>query len=291
MRTLFILGVWLLLAAAVGAQQMYRWVDSNGRVHYTQTPPPTDAKNVQKKRLSSGGGETVQIPYATRVASANFPVTLYVSDECGDACKEARALLQKRGIPHRVVEVTDAKSLENLKQVSGGNAVPVMTVGRVVQKGFDAAQYNGALNSAGYPSSGPQVKPEIQRAKPEAETAPEQKQGAAPDQKQSSVPASIAGGEQVTLYVSPECGAPCKAARDLLAGRGVEFSEVQVVLPKQIDELKRVSGGNMVPVLVIGEFVRKGFEEGDYNAALDAAGYKAPTTGKSSPLQPASMRR
>lgn len=283
MRALLILGVWFALAAAAMAQQMYRWVDSDGRVHYTQTPPPTGAKNVQRKPLSAGGGDSVQIPYATRVAAANFPVTLYVSDDCGEACKQARDLLLKRGIPHRVVEITDAKSLETLKQVSGGNTVPVMTVGRVVQKGFEASQYNGALDSAGYPSSGPQVKPEVQRAKPESEPAP-----AAPDQKQSSVPAKIAGGE-VTLYVSPECGAPCADARELLGARAVEFREVQVVLPKQIDELKNVSGGNMVPVLVIGDYVQKGFEQGDYNAALDAAGFKAPAPARSSP--PASPRR
>jgi len=95
----------------------------------------------------------------------------------------------------------------------------------------------------------------------------------------------------VTLYVSPECGAPCKNASDLLAARGVEFREVQVVLPKQIDELKRVSGGNTVPVLVIGEFVQKGFEQGDYNAALDAAGFKATAAAKATPPQHSGAKR
>lgn len=278
MRAL-IIGVSLALAATASAQQMYRWVDSSGRVHYTQTPPPADAKSVQKKRMSSGTGETVQIPYATKVAAANFPVTLYVAEECGDACKDARALLAKRGIPHRVVEVGDAKSLERLKQVSGSNTVPVLTVGSVVQKGFDALLYHGALDAAAYPLSGPPVPPEVQRSPPTSEP------------KQSPVPASIKDGKQVTLYVSPECGAPCKDARDLLSARGVEFREVQVVLPKQIDELKRVSGGNVVPVLAIGEYVRKGFEESDYNAALDAAGYKAPAAAKSPAQQRSDAKR
>ena len=30
-------------AAAYG--QMYKWVDKNGRTHYTDTPPPPDAKS------------------------------------------------------------------------------------------------------------------------------------------------------------------------------------------------------------------------------------------------------
>ncbi len=180
MRTLTTLVLFLALTVTVFAQQMYRWVDAEGRVHYTQTPPPASAKEVQKKRMPMSSGQGADLPYATRVAAENFPVTLYVSDDCGEACKDARALLLKRGIPHRIVEVTDAKSLETLKRVSGSNTVPVMTVGNAVQKGFLASQYQDALDAAGYPSSGPQVKPEIQRNKPEAEA--EQKQGAAPAQ-------------------------------------------------------------------------------------------------------------
>ncbi|MBI2319389.1 MAG: glutaredoxin family protein [Betaproteobacteria bacterium] len=283
MRAFLILGIALALSASAFAQQMYRWVDKDGRVHYTQTPPPAGAKNVQKKPLSAGAGDAIQLPYATRIAAANFPVALYVSDECTDPCKEARGLLAKRGIPHRVIEVADAKSLEDLKRVSGGISVPVLSVGREVLKGFDATQYHAALDSAGYPASGPQVPPQVLRNKPEAEAAPEQ--------KQSSVPASIPAGQQVTLYASPECGAPCKDARELLAARGVEFREVQVVLPKDIDELQRISGGNQVPVLTIGTFVMRGFAQSDYQAALDAAGYKTPAAAKSSPAPRAAAKR
>lgn len=39
----------LLLAAGSAQAAMYRWVDANGRVHYTDTPPPTYQK--------SGGAE------------------------------------------------------------------------------------------------------------------------------------------------------------------------------------------------------------------------------------------
>jgi len=34
-----------LLAAGLAQAQMYRWVDGNGRVHYTDTPPPTYQKS------------------------------------------------------------------------------------------------------------------------------------------------------------------------------------------------------------------------------------------------------
>ncbi|MBK8286871.1 MAG: trypsin-like peptidase domain-containing protein [Ahniella sp.] len=34
----------LLAASAIGAQTIYKWVDANGRVQYTQTPPPTGTR-------------------------------------------------------------------------------------------------------------------------------------------------------------------------------------------------------------------------------------------------------
>jgi len=44
-----VLGVALLLAAGMAQAAMYRWVDGNGRVHYSDTPPSTYQK--------SGGAE------------------------------------------------------------------------------------------------------------------------------------------------------------------------------------------------------------------------------------------
>lgn len=77
----------------------------------------------------------------------------------------------------------------------------------------------------------------------------------------------------VTLYTSATCEAPCKDARELLAKRGVPYAEVAVADQKQLDELKRVSGGDEVPVLVVGKAVVRGFEASQYASALDGAGY------------------
>jgi glutaredoxin len=77
----------------------------------------------------------------------------------------------------------------------------------------------------------------------------------------------------VTLYTSPNCKAPCDAARGVLNKRGVPFKEVQVWEEQSNAELKRVSGGNDVPTLVVGRSVHRGFEPGAYDALLDSARY------------------
>jgi glutaredoxin len=143
----------LLLFPVLAQAQMYRWVDDSGKVHYSDRAPSSDAKNLEKRTVRSGQGSSAGLPYALQQAAGNFPVTLYTSEACKDTCAQARELLNKRGVPYSEVTVTDEADLAQLKKLSGDHAVPVMTVGHEVYKGFESGIYKTALDSAGYPSS------------------------------------------------------------------------------------------------------------------------------------------
>jgi len=143
----------LLLLPVLAQAQMYRWVDDKGKVHYSDQAPLSGAKNVQKQSLSAGQGSSLPLPYALQQVVGDFPVTLYTSEACKETCVQARELLNQRGVPYSEVTVTDEADLAQLKQLSGGNVVPVMTVGREVYKGFESGAYKAALDSAGYPAS------------------------------------------------------------------------------------------------------------------------------------------
>lgn len=53
-----LLAVLLAFAATAATAQMYRWVDKDGRVHYTQTPPPgLQAESVRPAPPPSQGGD------------------------------------------------------------------------------------------------------------------------------------------------------------------------------------------------------------------------------------------
>jgi len=80
----------------------------------------------------------------------------------------------------------------------------------------------------------------------------------------------------VTLYTVPNCEG-CNQARRVLNARGVPFKEISLTDATQMDEFKQTVGGNTVPAIIVGSTVQKGFEEGAYQALLDAAGY--PATG------------
>ena len=142
----------LLIAAPVLAQQMYRWTDAEGRVHYSDQPPPKDAKNIQTKNLSANVVETDALPYATQVARRRNPVTLYAF-ECGDACSQAKNLLRGRGVPFSEIDPRQPANAEKLKTLTGGTDVPVLQVGETVVNGFETGRWQTALDNAGYPAS------------------------------------------------------------------------------------------------------------------------------------------
>lgn len=148
---------WILmlvatLAFAPAGAELYKWTDDEGKVHYSDKPPPANARKTEKKKLTDKPA-AASLPYSLQQAMKNFPVTLF-SYKCGDGCTRADALLAKRGIPHSAKDPLDAAIREELKKATGGDEVaPVLLVGRRVLKGFEEGAWNSALDTAGYPST------------------------------------------------------------------------------------------------------------------------------------------
>jgi len=93
-RILLVVGVaaTVIAPAASAQQQVYRYVDKDGKVVYSDRSPPTDSKDVQAKRLSANFIESNTVPMATTQAAERFPATLYTF-ACGTVCQNAEALL------------------------------------------------------------------------------------------------------------------------------------------------------------------------------------------------------
>jgi glutaredoxin len=123
-----------LACAAAAQSNVYRWVDKDGKVQFSDAPPPDDAANVTQKRMGGATGDDPQLPFATQL------------------CSDGRALLSSRGIPftERNAEA-NPEDAEKLKELAGALQVPFLTVGERRVKGFDAGNWNSALDGAGYP--------------------------------------------------------------------------------------------------------------------------------------------
>ena len=152
-RRLVWAGLIALACSSAQADELYRWVDKSGKVHYGDAPA-ADAAVVEKRKF--GAAPTVDVndlPYATRQAKQNFPVTMYVAEKCGDPCKQAREFLNKRGIPFTENNVRTKDELDAFNKLSGSAGVPTLSVGKTWFKGFQAEQWGGGLDTAGYPQT------------------------------------------------------------------------------------------------------------------------------------------
>ena len=201
-RTL--LAVFMLAAtSALVAAQLYRWVDEKGNVEYRDSPPPKGAKKVEERKIGGNTIETSSPSYSAQQAARDFPVTLWAYD-CGDPCKNARALLARRGVPFK--EKDPKEDLKAFEKLTGGNGVPVLYVGTTKLVGYLESDWENALDVAGYPKTAaaaglkppakgeakPPAKAAEQKGAPAGKPAPDQKPEAT-DQPMAEAPPPPAG--------------------------------------------------------------------------------------------------
>jgi len=157
--------------AIAQVQQVYRYVDPEGRVVYSDKPPPPNARDAQAKRIGRNTIETSNLSYTAALAEERFPVTLYTFG-CGTICDTASALLNKRGVPHTVVDVGQGDGADRLKRLTGGLDAPALQVGDQFTTGFNENRWQSMLSEAGYPQTpAPRTAP-VGRAPPPTQPAP-----------------------------------------------------------------------------------------------------------------------
>jgi glutaredoxin len=152
-RMVLLLACLAALPSITRAGELYRWVDSLGKVYYGDVLP-LNALQVEVKKFPKDTSSNEYLPYETLRAQQNFPVTLYVGESCGDLCVQARNLLNKRGVPFSEKLLKANKDIEAFRQLSGFDAfVPTLAVGKDFLKGFVESQWNSELDIAGYPKT------------------------------------------------------------------------------------------------------------------------------------------
>jgi glutaredoxin len=142
-----------LLAAtpALLAQTTYRWVDERGVVHYSDQPPPQHIRELDQRSFVPGRADP-SLPYTVRKAMADFPVTLFTSEQCGEPCARARTWLNEHGVPFNERPMKDDNDLAAYRQAfEQPEEVPALLVGRQPFKGFQAAGWQRLIDDAGYP--------------------------------------------------------------------------------------------------------------------------------------------
>jgi glutaredoxin len=153
------LAAFLATAALWGAcahAQVYRIVGPDGKVTFSDRPPP-DAKALAAQAVatpsgSSSGSGTGSLPADLRRVSGQYPVTLYTAKECGP-CASGRTYLRQRGIPYTEYTVTTREDFAALQRLSGAGNVPFLTIGGQHVPGYSEQEWSQFLDAAGYPGT------------------------------------------------------------------------------------------------------------------------------------------
>jgi glutaredoxin len=145
------------LAAAstpLAAAQLYQWKDAQGRMVYSDLPPPSSIRNAEQKSFKGSVIESGE-SYAAKTAREKYPVTLFASP-CGIPCDQARQLLNERGVPYSNKDTQASPEAQaELQKLTGQLRVPVLVIGSDRIDGFESGQWQAALDRAGYPKSAP----------------------------------------------------------------------------------------------------------------------------------------
>ena len=132
--------------------EVYRWVDKEGKVQYSDVPPP-DAK-VQTRKLTDNSIDVDKVPYEMRELIKNTPLVFYSSPDFKEASDAGRDLLKRRKLPFTERSVKTADDAKEIgKQLGKVPMVPALSVGKQVIEGFNNTSWNNALDAAGYPKA------------------------------------------------------------------------------------------------------------------------------------------
>lgn len=189
------LGVVATFSSQISAQQMYRIVGPDGRVTFSDQPPPPSAN--AKVTTGRGGSFTesaggAALPFELRSVVQRFPVTIYTGKDCVP-CNAGRTMLTTRGIPFTERTVESNEDIEALKRLAGDSSLPMATVGSQQMKGYSESEWTQFLDAAGYPKASqlpagyrnPAPSPLVARAAP----APAPAAAAAPAPAPAAAPA------------------------------------------------------------------------------------------------------
>lgn len=138
----------LLLAACNARAEIYKWVDAEGAIHYTDKPPANEQPTLEiTGRISSYDSPEI-LPAGSMENSVtgkpeaglhkpakNKRVVMYSAPWCG-VCKKAKKYFAENNISHTEYDIdSNTKAKADFEKI-GGRGVPVILVGRSRMNGF-----------------------------------------------------------------------------------------------------------------------------------------------------------
>lgn len=131
-----------MLASWSVSAEIYRWVDENGKIHLSDSPP--QQQDVEQLDVDVNTYEAIDYSKIQYYQAPEQPrrkrVVMYSTEWCG-VCTKARKYFRKRGIRYTEHDIDKSKSARAAFNRYGNGGVPLILVGDKTMRGFGAARF------------------------------------------------------------------------------------------------------------------------------------------------------
>lgn len=131
----------LLVVPVFSSAEVYKWVDANGKVHFSDQKP----EKAEVEQLELQINTYKHVSYESSSFDVGRKVVMYSTAWCG-YCKKARRYFKKNRIAYTDYDIDkDAKAKARYKQM-GARGVPVILVGNRRMNGFSPEGFQRIYN-------------------------------------------------------------------------------------------------------------------------------------------------
>jgi glutaredoxin len=143
-----------ILAFSASAQEVYKWTDDQGVIHYSDRKPAGTSAQAVQLEAAPTSTRAVQAPVqsvpdapaATHKRPLN--ITMYSTADCG-YCKRARRYFAAHKLPYVERDISNRQHRTEWTRL-GGRAVPLFVVNGQVSHGFSADGMTQRLQRLGW---------------------------------------------------------------------------------------------------------------------------------------------
>ena len=134
-KLLILLSVCLCFSS-LSTAGIYKWVDENGKVHFSDKKPVSQGVEEVDVRVNT----YESVSYDTSLFDVGKQVVMYSASWCG-YCKQARQYFKKNGIRYTEHDIEKNRFARKKYDELGATGVPVILVGKKRMNGFSEAGF------------------------------------------------------------------------------------------------------------------------------------------------------
>ena len=132
----------LIITVSTSYAEIYKHVDKNGRVHFSDRPSAKQkSEKLRVRKINSIKGPAVVTKQREETVSKKDKIIMYSAEWCG-VCKRAKRYFKANNIPFREYDIDKSRKAKREFLKLQGKGVPLILVGDYIMAGFNQKYFD-----------------------------------------------------------------------------------------------------------------------------------------------------